>query len=471
MVIIIKNISIWKDTVKIKEYPKLNEDQEVDVLIIGGGLTGISTLYNLQNSNLRVMLVEQNRIGQGVTANSTGKLSFLQNDLLDKIRKSFNDEVASLYLKSQITAINKVVEVINKEKIACDLETVDSILYTKKEDEIAKIKDLETFLKSNNVKVESAKSNLVESIYMIKVENTYTFHPLKFLNGLLKNNKYPIYENTSIQKITEEDGYYLCHTNDYVIKTKWVVLASHYPYFIFPFLTPLKVSLEKSYLSASSYKGDKVSLISYSKPFISIRNYKDNLLYLSNSHDVNKDVASTKNYEELTKKLHDLNLKPKYLWSNIDLITTDGLPYIGAIKDHMLMGTGYNTWGLASSYLAGTILSDIINGKDNEYIKLFSPKRLNMSNVCGGISNIGKSIEGYINGLANKSDNVTYEWVDAKKIAILGDTKVYHSCPHLGCKLIFNEIEQTWDCPCHGSRFSASGKCISGPANKDITYK
>ena len=474
MVIIIKNISIWKNSVKKKKYPQLNEDKLVDVLIIGGGLTGVSSLYHLRNSNLNVMLVEQNEIGMGVTANSTGKLSYLQNDLIDKIRKTCNDFVASFYLKSQIDAIKRVVDTVDKEKIACDLEMVDSILYTNKEDEIAKIINLENFLIDNNISVTKDKSNLVKSEYMIKVGNTYIFHPLKFLYGLLKNNKYPVYENTSIIKIAKENGYYLCYTTNHVIKTKWVILASHYPYFIFPFLTPLKVSLEKSYLSAFNYNGDNISLISYSKPFISIRNYKDKLIYLSNSHDVNKSVCDRKNFEELTKKLQDLNLKPDYLWSNIDLITTDGLPYIGSIKKHMLIATGYNTWGLASSFLAGEILSDIINNKDNEYTKLFSPKRLNLSHILGGVSNTSKTIGGYINGFLNKDKGISYEWHDAKVVAINNNNnnnKVYTSCPHAHCKLIYNEVEETWDCPCHGSRFMKNGKCISGPANKDITYK
>ena len=455
----------------MNKYPKLNENKQVDVLIIGGGLTGVSTLFHLQNSNLNVILVEQNKIGYGATANSTGKLSYLQNDLIDKVRKSFDDNTASLYLKSQINTIKDIVNTVNKKNIECDLKKESSILYTNKENEIEKIKNLEMFLKKNNIDVVQTSNSLVESKYMIKVSDTYTFHPLKFLSGLLKNNKYPIYENTSIKKIIKGNNYYLCYTDKYQIKAKWVVIANHYPYFIFPFLTPIKVSLEKSYLSASNYKDKSISLISYSNPFISIRDYKDKLIYLSNTHDITTKVCDKKNYEELTKKLTNLNLKPSYLWSNIDLITTDGLPYIGAIKNHLLMATGYNTWGLTNGYLAGRILTDIINKKNNEYIELFSPKRVNLSNILGGISNTCKTIRGYINGCLNKNDNIIYEWEEGREVAILDNYKVYHNCPHAFCKLIYNEVEDTWDCPCHGSRFTKNGKCINGPANKDITYK
>ena len=139
-----KNISIWKDLRIKKEYNKLTSDKECDVLIIGGGITGVSTFYHLKNNDLKVMLVEQNKIGYGITGNSTGKLSYLQNDLIDKIRCNSEDD-AFLYLKAQIEAINMVVKTIKKEKIRCDLEKVESMLYTNKDDEIVKIKSLENF--------------------------------------------------------------------------------------------------------------------------------------------------------------------------------------------------------------------------------------------------------------------------------------------------------------------------------------
>ena len=443
-----KNISVWEDIRIKKEYPTLNEDKDVDVLIIGGGITGISTLYHLKHTNLRVLLVEQNKIGMSVTSKSTGKLSFLQNDLIDKIRNNFNEMIASMYLKAQIESINSIVNIINKDKINCDLEKVDSYLYTNKDDEIDKIKELEKFLNKNNINTKQTNNNLVKSKYMFKVSDTYMFHPLKFIYGLLKNNKFPIYENTSIKKIDKENYYYICYTDNNIIKTKYVVLAFHYPYFIIPYMFPIKCSLEKSYLSSSKYNIDNLSLISYSNPFISIRTYKDNLIYLSNSHSVDKKVCDKDNFNELIKKLNDINLKPDYLWSNIDIITNDGLPYIGKIKDNLLIGTGYNTWGLSNGFLAGKILSDIILNKDNEYIELFSPKRVNGSQIIEGIKDAGKTINGYLNGFINS---------DGKYI-----------CPHAKCMLIYNEIENTFDCPCHGSRFNKDGKCISGPANRDI---
>ena len=443
-----KNMSIWKDYYKETNYESLTQDLDVDVLIIGGGITGVSSLFHLRDSNLKVALVEQNKIGLSVTGNSTGKLNYLQNDLIDKIRSFYDDEVASLYLNSQIESIHHIESVVEEKKIDCDLEKINSYLYTNDDKSIDKMKELEKFLIKNKIEVSKSNHELVDSKYMIMVNDTYIFNPLKFINGLLKDNKFPIYENTSIIKIQKEKNTYICYTKSNKIKAKYVILASHYPYFLKPFLFPMKVSLEKSYLSASLYDIKPFSLISYSNPFISMRTYKNYLIYLSNSHSINKDVCDKDNFNELLKKVNKLDMKPQYLWSNMDIMTSDGLPFIGSLKDNMLIGTGYNTWGLTNGFLAGKILSDIIMKRDNPYISLFSPNRKNSKNIVSYISNTYKNVDGFIKGYLDSSSK--------------------YICPHLGCKLIYNEVENTFDCPCHGSRFHKDGKCISGPANKDI---
>lgn len=445
-----KNYSIWKDHKIERNYEELKEDKEVDVLIIGGGLTGVSSLYHLRESNLKVMLVEQNKIGHGVTGNSTGKLTYLQNDLLDKIRHYYSDEVLKKYLSSQIKTIKKIKEVIEKEQIDCDLEEVDSYLYTNKTKEIEKLKDLERLLLKNNIPIIEETTLFVKSKFMIKGKNTYLFHPIKFLYGLLKKNPFPIYEHTSIRKIEKEEDYYICDTNnDNRIKTKIIILASHYPYFIKPFYFPLKVSLEKSYLSASIFPTKPFSLISYSNPFISIRTHNDYLIYLSNSHSLNKNTCDKENFKELLKKLKDFQITPEYCWSNIDIMTSDSLPLIGEINKNMYLGTGYNTWGLTNGFLAGKIITDIISERENEYIELFSPKRLNEKHILSYIGNTYKNIDGYMKGYTSSN-------------------KTKYKCPHLGCRLIYNELESTFECPCHGSKFREDGTCISAPANKDL---
>ena len=444
-----KKISIWEDSIKIDSYNKLNHNIKTDILIIGGGITGISTMYYLEETKYKVTLVEQNKIGMSTTSKSTGKLTYMQNDLLYKIKKIHGDKVLLDYINSQKDAIKMTKEIVKKLDIDCNLEKVSSEIFTNKDNEIPKLKEIEEFLINNNIKVSSSKNNIVNSKYIIKANDTYIYNPLKFINGLTKNIKNNIYENTSIIKITKEHDYYKCITNDNKeIKTKYIVLASHYPYFNIPYMFPIKGYIEKSYLSASPYKSkNNISLISNSNPFISIRTYENYLIYLSNSHSTNKSINDNKNYQELIKKINNLKLNPEYLWSNSDIITNDYLPYIGVLKDNIIIGTGYNTWGLTNGFLAGSIIKDIILKKDNKYINLFKPNRININTITKSITNGYKNIDSFIKSYKEKP-----------KI----------KCPHMGCNLIYNDIENTWDCPCHGSRFNEHGKSISSPANKDI---
>ena len=429
-----KNYSIWNET-KIKNYPNLNEDKNIDILIIGGGITGINILYQLKDKD--VILVERNKIGQGVTLNTTGKLTYLQDNIYNNIIKNYNEEKASLYLKSQLLALNEIKNIIKNNNIKCDFEKIKSYVFTNNNKDIGNIKILKKFLINNNIKVYENDIPILKYKYSISVDDTYLFNPIKYIDELLKNIDNKIYENTNIEKIERKNNKYICYTKNNKIICNKVVLATHYPYFIYPYFFPLKGYIEKSDIISYKKKINNISLISYSKPTISIRTYKDNIIYLFNSHNIC-------NYKKIKLKNNI-----EYVWSNSDIITNDYLPYIGYIKDNLIIATGFNTWGMTNSLLSGIIIKDLILNKNNEYIKLFDPKR--NKKISRIISDSCSSIKGYIEGI--KYSNIK--------------TK----CPHAKGKLIYNKIENTYDCPCHGSRFDINGKCINGPSNKDVQIK
>lgn len=439
-----KNYSIWQDF-KRNDLKKLNENIECDILIVGGGITGSSMYYHL-HKKFKTILVEQNKIGDGVTSRSTGKLTFMQNDLIDKIRNQSNEK-ASLYIKSQIEAIDIIKKIVQEENIKCDFEKTESIIYTDKDEEIVKLKNMKEFLSKNKIKIDSCNLDLIKSKYAIKAFDTYMFNPSLFVYNYLKN-KENVYEDTKIINIKRKKDYYFCYTKDYNIKTKYVILASHYPYFNIPYFFPIKSYIEKSYLMAGSKKSNPISLISYSSPFISIRTYKNKMVYLSNSNNSYNNINDTKNFDELIKKASNIGLFPSYLWTNTDIMTSDNLPYIGMIKENMFIATGYNTWGLTNGILSGKIISDIINNIKNPYINLFNPKRVNLKKELNIVTNISKNAVAYINGLIKHNNN--------------------HICTHMYCPLIYNKDENTYDCPCHGSRFDINGEVIISPANKNL---
>lgn len=461
-----KNRSIWSDTKIEKDYPKLDKDINIDILIIGGGITGINTLYNLKDKD--IILVERNKIGQGITLNTTGKITFLQDKIYNKIMKCYNEKVATMYLNSQLEAIEIIKKNIEENNIDCDFKETKSHVFTNNKNEIKDLKKLKKFLNKNNIEVIENEMPLFQNKYSLTVLKTYLFNPIKYINGLLnKIDSNKIYENTSIKDITKKDGKYVCKTNSNTIMANKVILATHYPYFITPYFFPLKGYLEKSYLIAFKDKIDEISLISYNKPTISLRTYLDNVIFLSDSHNICNKVSAKIHFSNLLK----FN-EADYMWSNTDIITNDYMPYVGYIKDNFLIATGYNTWGMTNSAISAKIISDLILDNKNPYIKLFNPKR--HKNYLRLISDSFSTIKGYYEGFVNKGSKVKYKKINGVKVMIVNEGGreyiVKRKCPHAKCDLIYNEVEKTFDCPCHASRFDLEGNCIKGPSKDNIKF-
>ncbi len=476
-----KNFSLWLD-IDFDKPKVLDKNINVDILIIGAGMTGLSTAYQLRNSNLNICVVEKNLIAHGVSSKTTGKLTYLQDNIYSKLK-----DKAKLYYKSQKDAIEIVKNIVEENNIDCNLEKVASYIYTEKDNDKKLIKEKEklqdlniSFQEHNNIPINS------NCKYAISVNDTYVFHPLKYLKKLkeiIEKNKIPVYENSSVSEIRKKDNIYECIVNKKIVKAKKVIIATHYPFFLYPMLTPLKTYLEKSYISASKVKEIKhFSAISLSKQIKSIRFHKDNyFIYLTGTHNLCNKYNYKDNFNNLLLDLEKMNIEPVYIWSNHDIMTEDHLPYIGFIDDNLLIGTGYNTWGMTNGTIASKILKDLVLEEENEYINLFDPKRNKSKNSLKYPLYMSYSAKSFIENklVKNKfwyNDNIIFEKRNGKNIAIYLDKEnnkhiVYNLCPHMKCSLIFNEVEKTWDCPCHGSRFDIDGKCIIGPSKKDITYK
>lgn len=485
----LKNNSIWIEGIPNNKYPRLNKNIDVDVLIIGGGITGVSTAYHLINSKQKVCLVERNKIGLGISSKTTGKLTYLQDLMYSKITKKHSIEVAKEYLNAQKDAIKLVSKIVKNRNIDCNLTKQKSFLFASNEEEVSKVKheqELLTYMKEN-VNVEKLPINL-KSNYAISVSNTYYFHPVKYVKTLAKicsENNIEIYEESNVKNLVKDGNSYKCYINDNLVKAKKVILACHYPFFVFPFLFPIKGHLERSYIGAANVANNNdISGINTSKNSKSFRYHTDGknnyFIYLTGSHNLAFKFNLKNNFNNLLKEMNLLKIMPKYIWSNIDIITNDYLPYIGYIDENLLIGTGYNTWGMTNGSIAGKILSDIVMKKNNKYIKLFNPLR-DSSSICSVSEDIFSSAKPFIENkiIKNKpfySNRVLFTKKDGKNIAIYIDDEnkrhiVYNRCPHLKCSLIFNEVEKTWDCPCHASRFDIDGNVIEGPSTYNISYK
>ncbi len=482
-----KNESIWKIN-KSFETKELTNDIKTDILIIGGGITGISTAFYLKDQNLDITIIEANEIGSGATLNTTGKITFLQGLIYHKLEKIFDFNTSLKYLQSQLDAINLIEANIKKYNIDCDYLKNSSVVYTTEDNEIKEfLKEQQFFDKVNlDYKVINKLPDNLDCKYGIKVDNTAIFHPIKYLYKLteeiLKTNA-KIYENTTALKIEKLDHYYNVYTNRNIITANKIIIATHYPFFVIPGLIPFKTHLEKEYVLASKIdKLKKYNAITNHNPIISTRYHHDQenyIIFASIESKLSKNLNNEANFKTLIKKFESkFPNKITNLWFTYDLITNDKLPIIGKIKENLYIATGFNKWGMTNGTLAGKILSDLITNENNQYISLFDPEReITMEQIknffVDGFTTISSMIDSKINKNKDFYENVLFKKINNIDCAIYIDENkkehiVQNKCPHMGCSLIFNNEEKTWDCPCHGSRYDIDGNVIKGPSNKSI---
>ena len=485
---IMKDYSIWLDEVKRKKYKKLNKDEECDILIIGGGITGFSCAYFLKDLKKKIILVDANKICTGTTAKSTGKLTYLQEDYLNKMTSIYDKNVVLNYIESQKYAIKLAKKIIIENKIDCNFESVNSYIFSNSHINKFKIYDLYNNFKNNfNIKLVKKMPFKTKCLVALEGNDSYVFNPVKFILGLANvvENNISIFENTRIINLKNEKDFFSCSTNKFNIKAKKVILACHYPFFIFPYLFPLKTSIEKSYIVAGKTLSEKkISAINIDKNLLSFRFYKNKDNYILN---VVENSKLYKNVNDLQKRNDAIwymksNFTPdiKYCWSNHDIMTSDYLPLIGKIEENLYLATGYNTWGMTNGILAGKIISDFIINKKNIYSDIFNPLRsfnnipkMLLNNCSNGFafmdSKLIKNKSFYNKNVKIINENgIDYGiYIDEKNV----EHKVYNLCPHMKCNLYFNYQTKTWDCPCHGSSFDIDGNLIFGPASFNIKIK
>ena len=319
------------------------------------------------------------------------------------------------------------------------------------------------------------------------------FNVRKYLKQIVKSivkNNGEIYEKTKVISVKKDIDQYICYTEKACVKAKYVVIATNYPIINIPGFYFLKMYQEKSYIIGIETKEELFEgmYISSENPTISFRTAKDNekeiVLVGGMNHKVGAKIELENAYNELEKIAKEVfsDAKVKYKWSTQDCITLDKIPYIGEFSELMqnvYVATGYKKWGMTTSNIAANIITDKILGKENKYEEIFKSTRLKP------IKNrweVGEMLKETANSLViNKIKEPEEELKDiecgqGKIIKIKNEkTGVYKDetgkiykikpvCSHLGCELSWNDLDKTWDCPCHGSRFDYKGNQIYGPA-------
>ena len=455
------NKSIWQSFKSVSNCS--NKNMEVDTLIIGGGITGLSTLFEYRDA----VLIEANKIGFNTTGKSTAKISVMQGYNYQNMEKVIGKSKTQRYLKSQIFARDKLVKIINDHHIDCDLKKNSSYLFTNVDYNIDKIFYENKILnKQIDTKVINKLPNNYPCIYGIE-SSEYVFNPIKYMLYIKKLFSNRIFENTRALSIEKKFDYYLVRTNKNKIKAHNVVICTHYPIFIKKYCFPFKLSILSAYVLSAKCNGIDSSMISNDDELTSIRYYNDNILFsgfLSRIYNIKSHSYFMGNL--VLKFKNHFNYSIVNTWYNYDIVSNDYLPIIGKLRDeNIYFATAFNKWGITNGVLTGSIISDLINGNDNEFASLFSYYRgTNFRKIFRSFSFVFYNLLSFFNGQRIKSINDC-----DKHYSIVVDKngkehKVISKCPHMRCKVIFNDFDETWDCPCHGSRFDIDGKVIKGPS-------
>lgn len=433
---VIKLDSVWNNNVTMSSFPQLNRDVRTDVLIIGGGMAGLLTAFMLHKAGVQYILIEQNKICSGITSGTTAKITSQHGLIYGKLIDAYGDDYARLYWKANETAIEQYRALCHN--ISCEFEEKSNYIYST--DNMNAISMETEALKRLDIPASvTTKTQLPFSVVgAIEFKNQAQFHPLKFASAISKNLN--ICEHTSAREFKGNTVV----TDNGTIKADKIVIATHFPIINKHGLFFLKMHQNRSYVIAleNAQAVDGMYLDEAETGF-SFRNYGDLLLLGGGSHKTGEPSDGWNKLENFAKKYYP-DAKVKYKWAAQDCITLDGSAYIGRysnITPNLYTATGFNKWGMTLSMVSAMILCDILTGKENPYISLFDPSRKILHRQL--------------------FDNII---TSATNIFTLSKPR----CPHLGCALKWNKYEHSWDCPCHGSRFSQDGKLLDNPATGNL---
>lgn len=472
--------SIWSETVNLKTFHSLNQNMTVDTAVIGGGLAGILTAYKLKEQGAESIILEAGEICSGQTKNTTAKITSQHGEIYDKITKYYGHELAARYAAGSENAITEYEKIITQRNIECDFEKKDAYLYsTEKENTLDR-----EYMSASAAGIDcymTERTDLpIKITDALVFKNQAQFHPLKFVSGII--NELKCFEYTAVTRITGNTIY----TKNARIEAKNIVIATHYPFINFPSYYFLRMSQERSYVVALERKGIQLDgmYIGSGNDSLSFRSYGGYILLGGGAHRTGV-MPGKMPFEALSENARKLypNHKITARWSAQDCVTVDNIPYIGRFggdNSNIFIATGFGKWGMTSSMVSADIISSLICGSPVDYGEVFSPQRFNFAASRKKIFiNTKETLKGFSAHLKRANEKLPDIPVGTaketrykgKKAGAYRDENgriyiVTLKCPHLKCKLNWNASTKTWDCPCHGSRFSFKGELVDNPAQE-----
>ena len=472
--------SIWSKTCGMKQRSPLSGDLHTEAVIIGGGMAGILTAYQLERSGIRTVVLEAERIGSGQTKNTTAKITAQHGLICRTLAEKKGKEVAAQFVMANQIAVEEFEKVIQDEHISCDFEPCSSYVYSDNEQALREEAKMAASFGLPAVFTDQIEIP-VPCAGAVRFDRQAKFHPLKFLDALAQ--QLTIYEQTPVLDAEEHS----VKTASGQVTADYIIFATHFPFINFPGMYFARMHQKRSYVLALADAGILNGMyIGDQSDSLSFRQYGRYLLLGGQGHRTgeNKDGG---NYERLRQKARHLYPGSREVawWSAQDCMTADQIPFIGhyaAERPDWFVATGFQKWGMTSSMLSAMLLRDLICGIKNPYADVFAPSRFSADELSQIVRDSGKAVS----GLTKRFFQIPEETIsmlqpghgaivetDSGKAGVYktDDQKIYQVdivCPHLGCQLAWNPDERTWDCPCHGSRFDYKGNLLTGPAQRGI---
>jgi glycine/D-amino acid oxidase-like deaminating enzyme/nitrite reductase/ring-hydroxylating ferredoxin subunit len=493
---------LWTDASPARPmYPALEADIKTEVVVVGGGITGVSTAHLLARAGLHVVLLERDLIGCGDTAHTTAHLTYMTDTRLSKLVRTAGEEKALISWMAGFRAMERIRATAAALDEDVELEEVPGYLVA------AESADMEAEISRLHKECGMAQEMGFEVHYLDEIPPTgrpglifgrqMKFHPLKYLRALTRECRklgVAIHENTGVGEFVESPRHLIA--NGHRVTYQHVVIATHVPLqgnrgTLGAALFQTKLASYSTYAIAARAPSGSLPPMIWSdtaEPFHYLRvdqtDDGDVIVLGGEDHKTGQVEETGDCFARLEETLSSLvpEARISHRWSGQVVESVDGLPYIGPDKEDQFVATGFAGNGMTFGVVAAIMARDHITGQHNGWEETFSPSRVEIAAATTYIrensdfpyrmisDRVGIE-KGAVDEL--KIGEGCVRQIHGDPIAVCRDDQgVVHSlcavCPHLGCIVAWNECELTWDCPCHGSRFAADGTLIAGPAEEDL---
>lgn len=486
---------LWRASVAATAFGMLERDLEVDVAVIGGGISGITTALLCKREGARVAVLERATVAGGATGLTTAKASALQQTKLAEIRGLHGDETVAAYAQASLEALELIEQLVHEHAIDCGWERLPDWTYASSDTEADAVERVAAAAGIAGLAVELTSETPLPMplATAVRLGDQAQFHPIRYLQALARlvdGDGSHVFERSVVTRVHEGSPCTVTTDAGRTVRAGSVVVCTNYP-LLDRGLFFARTEAARSYLVAARVNGElpQAMAISVGEPVRSLRPYRDPegrswALVGGEGHLTGSAEASPQRFAalELFAREHLDVAEIPYRWSTQDAMPIDRLPYAGPytpVSRRLWVNAGHQKWGMTNATLGARIVADGIAGRASRYAETFDPNRVSVRAVptlAKAQATVGAHVIGDRLTPAEASSSAAVPTGGARivrsgldKVGVHRDDDgrlhgVSLRCTHLGCLVHWNAAERSWDCPCHGSRFGIDGEVLAGPA-------